>query len=302
MLNKFIWKDIMFCGESMIKKHFRFSYFIIVGLLGWIIQFIAFFSFSDTSITSSNLIATSSDRKFWAFMGNQIVSIVGSFFVAVMFLGYLIGKKPRKSPLFTVSVWGAMLSEIGMTIASAIYLIYASSVRVNMFSSKTSNALILANMLNVRYLFLLLSFGFIALFCFALFKMKPTSKAAKIGLGAMGGVHALSFLLLLILMGTSLFHPGYSMLTRLYEIRALPPYESIYVSPNGLTLGQLIRLSWIPGECSSLGGYSAYAFGAATAIGMQILYLLGLVASAGSGTVQLIESYDIDRDSERMEI
>lgn len=286
----------------MAKKHFRFSYFIVFGLLGWLIQFVAFFCFSDPSITASNLIATTSDQKFKAFMGNQIIVIVGEIFVTAMFIGYLIGKKKRKSPLFAVAVWGSILSEIGTEIASVTYLIFASTVRVNMFSSKKNFSLILANILNARYVLLLLSFGFFALFCLSLFKVKRNTKAAKIGLGTMGVVNAACFVLLLIVMGTSFFHSGYSMLTHLYEIRALPPYDNVYVSPNGFTWGQMIRLSWIPGECSSLGGYSSYSFSAILAIGMQILYLISLIAGLGSGIVQLIESFDIDRDSERMEI
>ena len=109
----------------MSKFKFRFSYFILLGIIGFIIQIIAYFSFNDVSITASNLIAMKDASYFQRYTANHIVFLFGTVLVLVMLFGYYFGKKQKKSKFFNATLVGLMTTEIILFVVTLTYLVYA---------------------------------------------------------------------------------------------------------------------------------------------------------------------------------
>ena len=281
----------------MKKINFRFSYFLLIGMLGYILQIIAFFSFSDVSITSSNLTA-SSKAKFNQYMANNYILIAASLLIIAMFIGYLIGKKKNKDNGFNGSAIACIVSESLIVVSTLVYLIFTNIVRVKMFSSTTKNVSVINTIILFRFVFLLASYATTSIFAVNFYHVREHSKLSKSSIYVMSIANVCLFVIFGIVMVTSLMNDTYKMLTNIYDIRLLPPYEKIYPTGNGFTLAQLTRMTYIFSDAQ--GAKSIYTASAGFAIFTQIMYLVCLVCNLYFCLVQLIESYDIDRDSNLM--
>ena len=281
----------------MKKLNFRFSYFILIGIVGYILQIISFFSFSNVGITSSNLVATSK-AKFNQYMANNYILIGGCLLIIVMFVGYLIGKKKNKNTSFNVSTIGCIVSESLIIVSTLVYLIFTNVVRVKMFSSTTKNVNVINTIILIRFVSLLISYAFSSLFAVNFIQVKEHSKLSKSSIYVMAIANVTLFIVFGIVMVAALMNDTYKMLTNMYDIRLLPPYEKIYPTGNGFTLAQFTRMTYIIDEAQ--GANSIYTASARFAIFTQIMYLVCIACNLYFCLVQLIESFDIDRDSNLM--
>ena len=284
----------------MSKIKIRFSYFLMIGIVGFILQLISFFCFNDTSITSSNLVA-SSNAKFNAFIGNSIVLLFSCICIAGMFVGYLLGKKKDKELFFNVGAWGVIATQALIFIVTLVYLIFATVVRKDMFKVD-SNKNMIATLVNIRFVLVILSYAVMSLFALNLPKVKNMNKTSNITTKVLLGVNVIAFVLFVVVAFTSFINDAHSMLTNLYELKHLPPYNKVNPSFNGFTLAQLIRISYIPEESLALSTNNSFATSAYIAMFALIMYLVTIVTNLLWTVIQLVESYDIDRDSELMEI
>lgn len=284
----------------MSKIKIRFSYFLMIGIVGFVLQLISFFCFNDTSITSSNLVA-SSNAKFNAFIGNSIVLLFSCICIAGMFVGYLLGKKKDKELFFNVGAWGVIATQALIFIVTLVYLIFATVVRKDMFKVD-SNKNMIATLANIRFVLVIVSYAAMSLFAINLPKVKNTSKLTNVSTKVLLTVNMIAFVLFVVVAFTSFVNEAHSMLTNLYELKHVPPYSKINPSFNGFTLAQLTRLSFIPGECDALAKASSFSTSAYLAISALIVYITSIATNLIWSVIQLVESYDIDRDSELMEI
>lgn len=289
---------------NKIKQHFRFSYFLVLGIIGFILQFISFFSFSKEEITKSNLTASSTTSYFTTFITSSIILAISCVFIIAMFVGYIIGKKKKQSLLFTVSSGTAIFSQVVIMVSTIVYLIFASNVRRKMYTINSGNMEVIDALVLIKFIGLLISYASTSLFAYCLFDVKKHSKLSKVSGYALLGVNAIMFLMLTVVMSTQLVNETYSMLTNFYELKKFPPYTNAhYPSFNGFTLAQLERLDMvISADCVGREGVSIFASSARFAIANQILYLVAIAGNLFWAVIQLIESFDVNRDENLMEI
>lgn len=283
----------------MKKINLRFSYFLLLGIIGIVLQIIAFFSFTDVSITSINLTTSSTNKHFVNFISNNIVSLFSIICLISCFFGFLIAKKETNNKLFDISVISQIVIQSLLLIATIIYIVFSSLVREEMFS-KTGNVDVLNYILMAKFILMILSFCSLTLFGLSFLKVKNNDRLSKYSTYGLIIASALSFIMFLIVISTFSINDSYSMLNNLYEAKLNPPYEKIYPSFNGFSLAQMIRLSYIPLEVESLGASSVYSFSAIFALSTQVIYLLSIAGNLVFLIIQLIESYDIERDSKPM--
>ena len=287
----------------MSKIKFRFSYFILFGIIGFVIQLIAYFSFTDVSITASNLIAMKDTSYFQRYTANHIVFLVGTIFVIVMLLGYLFGKKQKKSRIFDTTIGGLIAVETILFVVTLTYLIYGGINRINMFSDKHKEiAKVISSLAYTKNLALMFSFALFSMFSFNILDVKKNSKFAKIGVYTMGTINSLAFLALFICLVTTSVNEAGNMLTNLYELKAMPPYDYIYPSLNGFTHGQFIRISYIFTDVAARGASNIFNISASLAIASLALYVTSLISNIFFLLIQLVESFDLSRDSNYKEI
>ena len=245
----------------MEKSKFRFSYFIIVGLIGFLIQLSAFFSFTKVNISASNLIATKDPSYFQAYTNNHIIFLAGTVLVIAMLVAYLFGKKKHQTS-FNLITTLTLLCQIGLFVVVTYYLVYAGINRVKMFSSKDPYIKVITNLVLLRDYLLLASFAFYSLFSIGLLYAKENTLGAKICIFFSSSVNIIAFVLLLTTICMKDSSSAFSMLNNLYEVRLLPPYKYIYPTMNGFTYGQLTRLTYVFGEVESRTGVKNFQYSA----------------------------------------
>lgn len=286
----------------MKKIKLRFSYFILMGLIGFVLQFVSFFSFTDTALTASKVVYKNATSGYVKYITSNIVLAIGTLLIIAMLVGYAIGKKKENNAFFKFSLTGALISESSVLITTLVYIIFSSVVRVNMFATKTKNPDILSTILLIRMIGMTLTYAFLSLFSYGILTVKKCSTAAKILQVLMISVNFVGFVLMVVVLVSSKSNDAYRMLTNLYHLSSLPPYKTVYHSPNGFTLAQLTRLSYVSEECAITTGNGLLVRSASLAMSCQIMYLVAIGANFIASLVQFIESFDISRDQNLMEI
>lgn len=286
----------------MKKFKFRFSYFLILGIVGFLLQLISFFSFSDVSITSSNLMNKNTNKYFMSFIANNIVFIFATLLIIGLFVGFLIGKKKNKNILFSISTIGIIATESLLLIITVTYLIFTGANRTNLYLTTKSYMDVMKALIMVKMIVMMLSSAFLALFFFVIDDCRNSNKANRICSYITSASFALLFISLLVVMSTSLANYSYSMLTNLYEIKTFPPYKKVYPSMNGFTLAQFNRLTLVFADVESKGASNIYSISAGIDIFTLVIYLVSIVSSMVSFIIQLVQSYDLEKDNNLMEI
>ena len=290
----------------MKKFKFRFSYFILAGLVGFVLQIISFFSFAKPSsnITSSSLTNAKSTAVFMKYMTSSIILAIATAFIIIMAVGYLIGKKKEKLAGFNTVTIGLITSESVILITTLVYIIFSSVVRTKMFNNTTKNPDILNALLLVRMIGMLLSYVFFSLFAYEILSVKKNSKVGKVGQIMIICVNFVAMILMVVTLISSSSNKAFSMLTELYPISSFPPYEGLVPNPNGFTLAQFRRLTFVFDECSYkvIKNSQVFTVGASIALISQMTYLVTIVVNIFAFLVQLVESFDIERDDNLMEI
>lgn len=286
----------------MSKFKFRFSYFILIGILGFILQIISFFCFSNLEITAKDIMSTSSSAAFYEFIANNIVLMISCLCVGTMFVGYYIGKKKQESSLFQLSSGFVVACQGFIFVITLVYLIFATVVRTQLFDSKTTNMQFVAILAGTRYIYLVANYLAIGVFAYSLSKTRNNTKFSSVCNYFLLSINGLSALLLIVVLATSGLHSGFNMLINMYELKSLPPYEATYPILNGFTLSQLTRLSYVPFECELISGGSNLVVGSYLASAAIITFVSSAVYNLFWSVVHLIESFDIDRDYKLMEI
>lgn len=273
-----------------------------MGLVGFVLQFVSFFSFTDTALTASKIVYKNATSSYLKYITSSIVLAIGTLLIIAMLIGYAIGKKKENNAFFKFSLTGALISESSVLISTLVYIIFSSIVRVNMFATKTNNPNALSIILLIRMIGMTLTYAFLSLFSYGILTVKKCSSAAKISQVLMISVNFVGFVLMLVVLVSSKSNDAYRMLTNLYHLNSLPPYKTVYNSPNGFTLAQITRLSYVSGECVIATGNGLLVRSASLAMSCQIVYLVATSVNFFTLLVQFIESFDISRDQNLMEI
>lgn len=279
----------------------RFSYFILIGILGFALQIISFLCFSDLTITAKDIMLENSSSKFYDFIGNNIVLMISCLCIITMFVGYYIGKKKIESQIFQLSTCFVMASQFFIFAITLVYLIFATVVRTQLFDAKTNNLQISNILVGTRYVYFIINYIAMAIFAFYLSKTRNNSKFSTGCNYVLIGINGLTALLFIFLLVTSKFHSGFNMITNLYELKWTSSSE-IYPSFNGFTLAQLIRLSYIPIDYQVISNSTKIVAGSYFAISVIVSFVCSSVYNLFWGIVHLIESFDVDRDCRLMEI
>ncbi len=290
----------------MKKLKFRFSYFILAGLLGFVLQIISFFSFANqnSKITSSSLTNAKSTTVFMKFITSSIILTIATAFIIIMVVGYLIGKKKENATGFNTVTIGLITSESVIFVTTLVYIIFSCIVRTKMFNSSSKNPDILKSLLLIRMIGMMLSYIFFSLFAYEILSAKKNSRIGKVGQIMIICVNFVAIILMVVTLVSSSSNKAFSMLTELYPISSFPPYDGTIPNINGFTLAQFRRLTFVFDECSykNIDNAQIFTIGASIALISQIIYLLTIFVNIFAFLVQLIESFDIDRDENPMEI
>lgn len=290
----------------MKKFSFRFSYWLMIGILGFLLQVTAFFV-SATYPSSASSLTTTDATAFWNLNITNWFLLLGSLCVGAMFVGYFVSKRDNDSIFYKVSTLGGAISQSMIAIMTITYFIFAGINRTKMFSN-SDNQKIIETFMMIRIIAMLLSSAFMMLFIFSLKTVKNNnSKAARITYIIFGSTNALLFIMLFVVMMVSVSTKAYDFLTQYINMSsANPPYATTYPYWNGFTLLQIKIQLTAASEASTyvLAGYEySYLVGpAVVAFITELLYLANIAAGIGFCVVQLIESFDLDRDSDLMHI
>jgi hypothetical protein len=288
------------------KFKFRFSYWLLIGLIGFLLQITAFF-ISATYPSSASSLTTTDATAFWTLNITNWFLLFGSLLVGTMFVGYFVSKRDNDSTFYKISTLGGALSQFLIAAMTITYFIFAGINRTKMFSS-SNNQKIIETFMMIRVIAMLLSSAFNILFIFSLRSVKNNnSKAAKVTYYIALITNTLLFVMLFVVMIMSLNTKAYEFLTQYINMAsANPPYATTYPYWNGFTLLQMNIQLTAATEASTyvLAGYEySYLVGpAVVAFITEITYLINIAAGIVFVVVQIIESFDLDRDNDPMHI
>jgi hypothetical protein len=293
----------------MEKFRFRFSYWLLIGILGFILQIVAFFMFGDYLSSVSSVTSTTTASSFWAMNANLFMLMASCILVGTMFMGYFVSKKDQKSALYNISTIGGAVSQLLIIAMCVSYLIFASINRTKMFS-EANNQKIIQTFMMIRVASMLISSAFMMIFVSTLFKVKNNNtKVGRFSYYFNIATNAIFFILLFTTMIMSVNTKAYDFLTKYIHMigsSVKPPYATSYAYFNGFSLTQLKIQSTTINECKtyiSLGKDYSYLVGPAViALITEITYLFNILSNIFFATVQTVESFDLDRDEDRNHI
>lgn len=303
MLTRFY---IIFNGDYMKRIKFRFSYYLISGLLGFLLQIVSFISWSNFDVTNSLLMGKSSNADYIKFITPSIISIFGMALIALMLYGYF---RHSKKEQFYVHIGGLLggISCIVNIVSQIVFLIVTSVNRTTMYSSTSKILTLLDVLVSIKNISILILLFCVVLVMIGLFLLNNKSKIGKVGTCVGLSTSVLSFVLLFSIIVLSLANNGYNLISKFVETTQTLSEEYSFAngSMNGLTLGQAKRILMLIQEISS--SYKAESFAALKASGIfafitVVGYGISLVGNFLSMTFLIVDSFDIDKDDAPMSI
>ena len=109
----------------MKKIKIRFSYFLILGIIGIIFQLISFFAWKNIEVTPSQIITSTTTEHFDAFIKQNHFVIVSSIFMIAFAVGLILCSK--KEQLITkIGGYTIGVSELIKLVITIVYVAYAT--------------------------------------------------------------------------------------------------------------------------------------------------------------------------------
>lgn len=292
----------------MKKFKFRFSYFLILGFLGIIFQMISFFSWNEISVSQAELITSNKDMIFHFnnFIKSNYFVIASAVLLIALAVGIIMCSK-KEQILLKSGAYVMSVSQLAIIVASIIYMIYLKENRANMFkiTEEFDIASNLALLVRIKYTAIIIStIGLLSVSIGLLINKKEdkiTRAGSIIGIVA-NGLFLLATLTVLI---SGMFLESYDVANSFisFSQKLRDPYELTHPYMNGFTIGHFNRIQMLLEEIS-LNSAALKALPAAVIIAFVslIAYVISLVGNLFFLALTIIQSFDVSKDDNPMEI
>ncbi len=291
----------------MKKLKMRFSYFLILGLIGFILEIASYFSFTRTDLKNSSITSSSGLDNYTSFCTSSYVYLIACFFILAMAIGIIICSKNN----FLTRSGGIILSA-SKTVNIVIiiwFLCFGNTNRTTLYNTTNINWM---NAFSNVY-FICIIFSSFALFLVSLGmclenRHGKLTKYSSMVCAVTNGIIFLTFAFSIIF---AYSFKLYDIMTKMMEPnKALrTPFELKYATMNTFTLGHLKGIIDLAQQISSYNGEGtlasefasihSYAVFASIVI---IFYIVTVFSNLIGYGLTMVESFDCSNDETCMEI
>ena len=289
----------------MKKFKIRFSYFLILGIIGIIFQIISFFSWKNGDVSQALLITSSTAEHFDLYIKQNYFVIVSCVFMICFAVGLVICSK-GKQLLTKIGGYTLGVSQLLVLVVTIVYISYATKYRTTLFKEEEQIKMI-SNLVSLKYTGLLLTYIGLAVTSLGLVIYKKEEKFTKAG-GYVGLVFngLLVIGLLTVLVGGS-FSQTYEVTNCFIDLgkNLKDPYELLHGSMNGFTFTHLKRLLILFDEIA-LGvrpeAFRALQSSVVISIITLVINAITILGNLVFLSLVTIQSFDVDKDNKPLEI
>lgn len=289
----------------MKKIKLRFSYFLICGLIGIILQVAGYFSWgtSEIDLVSSQITVSSSMDYFNKYRTPSLILIFASLFIILFAVGIIIGAK-KDQIVAKINAYALGATQIVTIITLIIFLVFTSLNRKTMFSNNT-NAEVLRVLVSIKNAALFVSALAFSGLGFALVSINKNRKIGRVASWAMFGVNALFVLSMVAVFFGAIGTPSYALLSRLFnnDTTLALPFTCKEASMNGYTYGNtFLILNIIQDTLSTIktDNFTSVTVGGTLAFISCLSYIVTLIVNFLGLSGLIIESFDVVRDDDRL--
>ncbi len=291
----------------MKKLKMRFSYFLILGLFGFILEIASYFSFSRTDLKNSSITSSSGLDNYTSFCTSSYVYLIACFFILAMAIGIIICSKKN----FITKTGGIVLtaSKAANIVIIIWFLCFGNVNRTSLYSSGNINWMNAFS--NVYFICVIFSSFALFLISLGMFIENRHGKLTKYSSLACMITNGIIFLTLGFTIIFAYSFKLYDLMVKMMEPnKALrTPFELKYATMNTFTLGHLRGVIDLAQQIGSYNGEGSLAEEFASirtyaifASGIIIFYIVNAFANLIGYGLTMVESFDRDNDETCMEI
>lgn len=288
----------------MKKLKIRFSYFLILGIIGIIFQLISFFGWKNIEVTQSQLITSNTTEHFDLFIKANYFVIVSAILLICFAVGLILCSK-KEQLLTKIGGYTIGLSELIVLVVTIIYMSYATKNRTTMFKEENQIAAI-NTLVSIKFASIILSHIGLGISSFGLLKYQKDEKITKIGSCVGVITNGLVVVSLLVVLVGGIFSQSYELTNRFIELskNLKEPYELLHGSMNGFTYSHLERLFILNDEIV-LGvdpsKYAALHGAVVIALVALVINAVAIIGNLVSLSLITVQSFDLSKDDKPME-
>ena len=280
--------------EIFVKFRLRFSYFLFIGIGGFIIQFISYFLVSSP-VSFATLYASKISASFKSYVAPSYLNLFASLLIIICAIGF-IKSSNKEQTYIEASAYTLVGSEIFLSIVSLVSIICLYAVRLKLKTPSTNN--LIYTLSSCKLLgYLVTSISFMGL-GYGMTKINKQDGLGKSGIIASLFFNGLFAIFTFVFVFLSLYS---NVLDTYFSYYVNTNVDIAYKTINGFILGQLNGLKEVISIAESYGNNSLMVtciFG----VIYQITYLGMMCGSLIFLFTMFIKSYDIDKDENRMSL
>lgn len=291
----------------MKKLKMRFSYFLIMGLVGFILEIASYFSFSRTDLKNSSITSSSGLDNYTSFCTSSYIYLIACFFILVMAIGIIICSKKN----FLSRTGGIVLtaSKVVNIVIIIWFLCFGNINRTTLYN--TTNINWMNAFSNIYFICVIFSSFGLFLVSLGMCIENRHGKLTKYSSLVCAITNGIIFLTLAFTIIFAYSFKLYDIMSKMMEPnKALrTPFELKYATMNTFTLGQLRGIIALAQQIGSYNGEGTLAEEFASirsyaifASGIIIFYIVNAFANLIGYGLTLVESFDMDNDDTCMEI
>ena len=289
------------------KFKLRFSYFLIAGILGIILQAISFFSWSINDLSGSQISNSGSMDYFNRFMRPSYFLLFSAIFIIVMCVGiFFASRKDQYIPKFSSIVLCA--AQLLMIIALIIFLAKTKIGRKDMYANDATGKAIrkvLDAVVLIKNISLYISTIAMCAISYSFIGINKKRKVSHISSWLMLVGNALLFVTFTAVLFAGIKTPAIEFISKFYETdKSLAvPFTSNISSMNGFTSSTMVKMLMLIQEINNpakVGNYTSIQVGAVFTFIACISYIASMTCNFFGLCGITIESFDVIRDDDPM--
>ena len=280
--------------ELLGKFKLRFSYFLFIGIIGFILQFISYFLVASP-VSFATLYAQKMSATFKSYVAPSYLNLFASLLIGGCAIGFIKASK-KEQTYVKISSFALLGSEILLSIISLVSIICLYALRVKLKTPSVNNLVyVLSSCKLISYLISSLSFMGLG---YGMMKVEKQDALGKSGIWFTLIFNGLFVAFTVVLVFSSLFNDA---LNTYFSYYVNMNVDISYKTINGFIFGQLNGMKETIDVAGSYGNNSLVVtcvFG----VIYQIIYLLMMGGSLVFLFTAFIKSYDVDKDKNRMSL
>ncbi len=291
------------------KKLFklRFSYFLIAGLIGYVLNLVSYFMWTNEQLAYSQIKASSSMDYYNRFVQSSYFALFGALFILVMAIGFFICSNWKQKLVKIPSVALGVL-ELGIFITLIIYLVYSKNNRANLDEEECEKFVtVLVNMKNAFVYASTCASTVIGAGLIKAYVKNETRKLSCISAIVFTCGSGLAFTSFTMMYFASIGTYSNELMVKWFASSySIGDFKSTFGSMNGLTFASGQRFLTLIEEVSTALNpkeeYSKISIGAVFSLILVISYGISIVTNILFTVGTLVESFDVSRDDSPLEI